>query len=130
MKLIHYISLLPLYKKNQLTGFYMRATLAFNWLNSRKRFYLWQNLGLMRYANENAAVNNHCVAITVPLKKNPGLRIDVNVIRCMRSFSASSSSVWIQPWSLFIFRKLWRCRIIAAAKPGTPRWKTFFLHKK
>ncbi len=39
--------------------------------------------------------------------------------RCILSFSASSSRVWIQPWSLFILRSDAKWRIIAAMLPGT-----------
>ena len=38
----------------------------------------------------------------------------------MRSFSASSRRVWIQPWSRFMRRRLWRCRIMPATIPGMP----------
>lgn len=41
-------------------------------------------------------------------------------IKCIRSFSASSSSVWIHPASRFMSRRLRKCRRVAATIPGTP----------
>jgi hypothetical protein len=55
-----------------------------------------------------------CVAMTANLNNRPGLRSFKNVRRCMRSFSASSSKVWIQPWSRSIRRSDRMCRSIPA----------------
>ena len=43
----------------------------------------------------------------------------INVIEYMRSFSASSSRVCIQPKSRFIERRERRCMRVAATMPGT-----------
>jgi hypothetical protein len=54
---------------------------------------------------------------TEPLhrKEVPGCLILMKVMRCMRSFSASSSRVGIHPWSLFIVRSERKWRIMPAA---------------
>lgn len=46
-----------------------------------------------------------CPSSTMSLNSGPGSLSLRNVNRCMRSFSASSSRVWIQPWSLFMERR-------------------------
>ena len=48
-----------------------------------------------------------------------GSRSVMNVIKCIRSFSASSNRVWIQPESRFIKRRERRCLRVAATMPGT-----------
>lgn len=83
--------------------------------------YLWQNFGLARYARKNPAVKTYWVQTTPNRKTGPGFLSCRNVIKCILSFSASSSNVWIQPWSLCIRRSEWRCRTIAAVNPGTPK---------
>ena len=83
--------------------------------------YLWQNFGLIRYARKNPAVKTYWVQTTPNRKTGPGFLSCKNVIKCILSFSASSSNVWIQPWSLCIRRSEWRCRTIAAVNPGTPK---------
>jgi hypothetical protein len=58
---------------------------------------LWQRCGEMKYAVENEMVKSHCVRMTAVLKASPGRLSSRKIMRCMRSFSASSSRVWIQP---------------------------------
>lgn len=57
---------------------------------------------------------------TRPLKMKPGWRSCRKVSRCMRSFSASSSSVWIQPLSRLMLRRDFMWRSIPPTIPGTP----------
>ena len=61
-----------------------------------------------------------CPAITITLKNGPGFLSAKAVRRCILSFSASSRSVWIHPWSLFMDLKEERCLFMAAIIPGTP----------
>ena len=42
-------------------------------------------------------VKKNCVVTTAYLKMGPGFFSSIKVIRCILSFSASSSKVWIQP---------------------------------
>ncbi len=58
---------------------------------------LWQRCGEMKYAVEKEMVKSHCVRMTAVLKASPGRLSSRKIMRCMRSFSASSSRVWIQP---------------------------------
>ena len=57
---------------------------------------------------------------TMPLKRRPGWRSFKKVSRCMRSFSASSSRVWIHPLSRRMLRRDRMWRSIPPTIPGTP----------
>lgn len=69
---------------------------------------------------ENNATYEYYADTTPNLKRREGFWTFKNVKRCILSFSASSSSVWIQPLSLFIVLNDLRCLCMAATNPGTP----------
>eukprot|EP00438_Fugacium_kawagutii_P004897 Skav229210 [mRNA] locus=scaffold2439:84087:84371:- [translate_table: standard] len=61
-----------------------------------------------------------CAPITRQRVTKFALNIFMQTSKCILSFSASSSKVWIQPWSRCRVRRHRKCLNIAAIKPGTP----------
>ena len=59
----------------------------------------WQIGGWIKYVRKKRFMKMPWVTTTDILKILPGSLSLRKVNKCIRSFSASSSSVWIQPWS-------------------------------
>lgn len=88
--------------------------------SSRYPTPLCATLGKSKYTVKKRLTYQNWAAITPNLNILEGYLTLRNVIKWTLSFSASSKSVWIHPWSLFIFLKDPKCLIIAPTNPGTP----------